>query len=192
MRKVDKWWAWEGLQHERHAYHISTVGKWKLWHGRQLLKANILRVTHLHLEVHLPHDQEPHPRPHPPFGHQGHRYCHLHLWGSVKLLCKNSISEMTNGWVWWSGVKSGCPESEWVRVGGTWLQLMCCAILHRRVPNFGRRGQIGYRRFRDDFVVKDRSQTKVTRREIQVVEQEEDLRDKCSERTMSKISRDSN
>ena len=49
-------------------------------------------------------------------------------------------------------------------------------------------GRIGGRRFRDDFIVKDRSQTKMTRREIQVVEQEEDLRDKCSERTMSKIS----
>ena len=33
---------------------------------------------------------------------------------------------------------------------------------------------------------------RMTRREIQVVEQEEDLRDKCSERTMLKISRDSN
>ena len=53
-------------------------------------------------------------------------------------------------------------------------------------------GRIGDRIFGDDFVVKDRSQTKMTRREIQVVEQEEDLRDKCSERTMSKISRDSN
>ena len=53
-------------------------------------------------------------------------------------------------------------------------------------------GRVGDRRFRDDFVVKDRSQTEMTRREIQVVEQEEDLRDKCSERTMWKISRDSN
>ena len=51
-------------------------------------------------------------------------------------------------------------------------------------------GRIRDWRFGDDFVVKDRSQTKVTRREIQVVEQEEDLRDKCSERTMSRISRD--
>ena len=53
-------------------------------------------------------------------------------------------------------------------------------------------GQVRDRRFGDDLVDKDRSQTKMTRREIQVVEQEEDLRDKCSERTMSKISRDSN
>ena len=85
-------------------------------------------------------------------------------------------------------MKSGCPELEWVGVGGTWLQLMCCAISRCRVPNFERRGRIGDQRFRGDLVVKDRSQTKMTRREIQVVEQEEDLRDKCSERTMSKIS----
>ena len=82
------------------------------------------------------------------------------------------------------------PELEWVGVGGTWLQLMCCAVSHRHVSNFGRQGRIGDRRFGDDFIVKDRSQ--ITRREIQVVEQEEDLRDKCSERTMLKISRDSN
>ena len=98
---------------------------------------------------------------------------------------------MTNEQVWWSGVKSRCPELEWVRVGGTWLQLMCCAILHHHVPNFRWWGQIGDWRFGDDFVIKDISQTRTTRRRIQVVEQEEDLRDKCSERTMSKISRDS-
>ena len=76
-----------------------------------------------------------------------------------------------------SRVKSGCLELEWVGVGGTWLQLMCCAISCRCVPNFGRWGQIGDQRFGDDLVDKDRSQTKMTRREIQVVEQEEDLRD---------------
>ena len=65
---------------------------------------------------------------------------------------------------------------------------MCCAVSCRCVPNFGRWGWIGDRRFGDDFIVKDRSQTNMTRREIEVVEQEEDLRDKCSERTMSKIS----
>ena len=69
---------------------------------------------------------------------------------------------------------------------------MCCAVSCHCVPNFRRQGQIGDQRFGDDFVIKDRSQTKMTRREIQVVEQEEDLRDKCLERTMSKISRDSN
>ena len=84
---------------------------------------------------------------------------------------------MTNERVRQSGVKSGCPESEWVGVGGTWLQLMCCAISHHCVPNFGRRGLIGDQRFGDDLVDKDRSQMKMTRREIQVVEQEEDLRD---------------
>ena len=33
-------------------------------------------------------------------------------------------------------MKSGCPELEWVGVGGTWLQLMCCAVSHCSVPNF--------------------------------------------------------
>ena len=59
---------------------------------------------------------------------------------------------MTNGQVWWSGVKSRCPESEWVGVGGTWLQLMCCAVSRHCVPNFGRRGQIGDQIFGDDFI----------------------------------------
>ena len=68
---------------------------------------------------------------------------------------------------------------------------MCCAVSHHRVPNFRRQGRIGDWRFGDDFVDNDRSQTRMMRR-IQVIEQEEDLRDKCSERTMSKISRDSN
>ena len=53
---------------------------------------------------------------------------------------------------------------------------MCCAVSRRRVPNFGRWGRIGDWRFRDDFVIKDRSQTKVTRKEIQVVEQEGDFK----------------
>ena len=53
---------------------------------------------------------------------------------------KNSISKMNNGQMWRSGMKSGCLGSEWVGVGGTWLQLMCCAVSHHRVPNFGRRG----------------------------------------------------
>ena len=122
------------------------------------------------------------------------------LCGSMKYIfacvlsscAKNSISKMTNEQVWWSGVKSGCPESEWVGVRRTWLQFMCCAASCRCVPNFGRWGWIGDWRFGDDFIVKDRSRTKMTRREIQIVEQEGDLRDKCSERTMSKISRDSN
>ena len=61
---------------------------------------------------------------------------------------------MTNGQVWWSGVKSRCLESEWVGVGGTWLQLMCCAVLHHCVPNFGRQGQIGDQIFGDDFIDK--------------------------------------
>ena len=79
---------------------------------------------------------------------------------------KNSISKMTNGWVWRSRVKSRCLESEWVRVRGTWLQLLCCAVSHRHVPNFGRQGWIGDRRFGDDFVVKDKSWTRTRRRRI--------------------------
>ena len=79
---------------------------------------------------------------------------------------------MTNGQMWWFGVKSRCPESGWVGVRGTWLQLMCCTVLRHHVPNFGRRGQIRDRRFGDDFTIKDRSQTKVTRKEIQVIEQD--------------------
>ena len=38
------------------------------------------------------------------------------------------------------------------------------------------KGQIGDWSFGDDFVVKDRSQTKLTRRETQVLEQEEDFK----------------
>ena len=69
-----------------------------------------------------------------------------------------------------------------------------CVVLSRVVVSLisDDEGQIGDQRFGDDFIVKDRSQTKVTRKEIQVVEQEGDLRDKCSERTMLKISRDLN
>ena len=74
--------------------------------------------------------------------------------GLLSSHAKNSISKMTNGWEWRSGVKSGCLDLEWVGVWGTWLQLMCCTVLHCCVPNFGRWGRIGDRRFRGDFVVK--------------------------------------
>ena len=66
---------------------------------------------------------------------------------------KNSISEMTNGSKYISPVWS--PEMfgnrEGFGVGGTWLQLMCCAVSRRRVPNFerqelGRGLEIGGRR----------------------------------------------
>ena len=93
---------------------------------------------------------------------------------------KNSISEDDYGLeICKSGMKSGCLELEWVGVGGTWLQLMCCTALHRCVPNFGRQG-LGWRLeigVGDDFVVKDKGWSRTTRRRIQVVEQEEDLRD---------------
>ena len=53
---------------------------------------------------------------------------------------KNSISEITNGSEYVSPVWS--PEMIGNRngfgVGGTWLQLMCCAASRRRVPNFKR------------------------------------------------------
>ena len=53
---------------------------------------------------------------------------------------KNSISEMTNGSEYVSPVWS--PEMignrKGFRVRGTWLQLMCCAVSRRRVPNFKR------------------------------------------------------
>ena len=68
---------------------------------------------------------------------------------------------------------------EWVGVGGTWLQLMCCAASCRCVPNFGRQG-LGWRSeigVGDDFAVKDKSRTRTMRRKIQVVEQGEDLRE---------------
>ena len=80
----------------------------------------------------------------------------------------------------------GCPELEWVGVGGTWLQLMCCIVSHHCVPNFRRWGRIRDWRFGDDFIVKDKGQTRTMRRKIQVVEQEEDLRDNCSERTIQR------
>ena len=88
---------------------------------------------------------------------------------------------MVQSEVWMSGI--GMDQS--------WRDLASTYVLHSRVIVSlisGDRGQIRGQRFGDDFIDKDRSQT----RRIQVVEQEEDLRDKCSERTMSKISRDSN
>ena len=75
-----------------------------------------------------------------------------------------------------------------IGMGRSRRDLASTYVLRRRVPNFGRRGSDWRSEIGDDFVIKNRSQTKVTRREIQVIEQEEDLRDKCSERTMSKIS----
>ena len=54
-------------------------------------------------------------------------------------------------------MKSGCPGSEWIGVGGTWLQLMCCAASRHRVPNFGRQGQGRGSEIGDDFVVRQKS-----------------------------------
>ena len=65
--------------------------------------------------------------------------------GAIKLLlssrAKNSISEGDQCvGICKSGMKSGYPDIGMVGVGGTWLQLMCCATSCRRVPNFGRQG----------------------------------------------------
>ena len=73
-----------------------------------------------------------------------------------------------------SRMKSRCLESEWVGVGGTWLQLMYCATLHRRVPDFRRQGLGRRLEIGDDFVIKGKSRTRTMRRRIQVIEQEED------------------
>ena len=54
-------------------------------------------------------------------------------------------------------MKSGCPGSEWIGVGGTWLQLMCCAASRRHVPNFGGQGQGRGSEIGDDFVVRQKS-----------------------------------
>ena len=69
-------------------------------------------------------------------------------------------------------MKSGCLESECFGVGGTWLNL--CVVLPCIVVSL----ILGDKdRVRDDFIVKDRGWTRTTRRRIQVVEQEEDLRE---------------
>ena len=66
---------------------------------------------------------------------------------------KNSISERTKGSEYVSPVWSSemIGNREGFGVGGTWLQLMCCAVSHRRVPNFerqesGQESEIGGRR----------------------------------------------
>ena len=86
-------------------------------------------------------------------------------------------------------MKSGYPESEWIGVGGTWLQLMCCAASRRRVliSEDGDRVRGQRSEIRVDFIVKQ-SRTRMTRKRFQVVEQEEDLKKQCLERTMLKIS----
>ena len=44
-------------------------------------------------------------------------------------------------------------------VSGTWLQLMCCTVSRRRVPNFERQESVGNWRSEvgDDFVVRQKS-----------------------------------
>ena len=91
---------------------------------------------------------------------------------------KNSISEMTNGLEYVSPVRSleMIGNRKGFGVGGTWLQLMCCAVSRRRVPNFRRQGFVRRSEVGDDFVVRQKLD-KTTRKRFQVVEQEEDLRE---------------
>ena len=80
------------------------------------------------------------------------------LWSPVlSSRAKNSISKMTKADVT-IRKKSGCPSLEWIGVGGTWLQLMCCAASRRRVLILGDRDGVGGRRseIRDDFVVRQK------------------------------------
>ena len=84
---------------------------------------------------------------------------------------------MTNGSEYVSPVRS--PEmirnQKGFGVGGTWLQLMCCAVSRRHVLNFERQGLGRRSEVRDDFVVRQKSD-KMTGKRFQVVEQEKDLR----------------
>ena len=72
---------------------------------------------------------------------------------------KNSISEMTKWSEYVSPVWS--PEMignrEGFGVGGTWLQLMCCAASRRHIPNFERQGSGQISEIGDDFVVRQKS-----------------------------------
>ena len=88
----------------------------------------------------------------------------------VKLSCKELNKRR------WLMVELRSPEwspdvrlSEWVRVGGTWLQLMCCAVSRCRVLNFkrqrlDRRSEIGGRRW---LHCNDKSRTRTTRKVFQ-------------------------
>ena len=88
----------------------------------------------------------------------------------VKLSCKELNKRR------WLMVELRSPEwspdvqlSEWVGVGGTWLQLMCCAVSRRRVLNFkrqrsDRRSEIGGRRW---LRRNDKSRTRTTRKVFQ-------------------------
>ena len=84
--------------------------------------------------------------------------------------------------------------SEWVRVGGTWLQLMCCTVSRRRVLNLERqrsdqKSEIGSQRW---LRRNDKSQTRTTRKVFQSWSKQRTNENNAQERTMSKISRDSN
>ena len=65
---------------------------------------------------------------------------------------------MTNGSEYVSPVRSleMIGNREGFGVGGTWLQLMCCAASCRRVPNFERQGSGQILEIGDDFVIKVR------------------------------------
>ena len=100
---------------------------------------------------------------------------------------------MTNGSEYVSPVWSPEMIRNWkgFGVGGTWLQLMCCAVLRRHVPNFESQGFDRRLEIGDDFVVRQKSD-KNDKEGIPSRGARKGLKRICSERTMSKISRDSN
>ena len=87
---------------------------------------------------------------------------------------KNSISKMTNGQMWRSGVKSGCNGSESEGLGFNLCVAPSCVIVslisEDRVGS-----EIGDSEMTS--LLRTEVRQRVTRKEIQVVEQEEDLRD---------------
>ena len=70
---------------------------------------------------------------------------------------------------------------DWIWLESEGLGFNLCVVLPRIVVSLTSedKGQVRDRRSEvgDDFIVKDKSQTRTTRRRFQVVEQEEDLRD---------------
>ena len=100
----------------------------------------------------------------------------LHCLPMLSSRAKNSISKMTKADAT-IRKKSRCLRSEWIGVGGTWLQLMCCAASRRCVLISEDRNRVGGRRAEIgvDFVVRQ-SRTRTTREGFQVVEQEKDLK----------------
>ena len=100
---------------------------------------------------------------------------------------------MTNGSEYVSPVQSleMIGNRKGFGVGGTWLQLVCCTVSRRRVPNFESQGFDRRLEIGDDFVVRQKSD-KNDKERIPSRGARKGLKRICSERTMSKISRDLN